>query len=72
MELVLHPDAQRRTRWRPFSRPCPAGHLFEPQAAGAIRSAVDAAIRAGETTPDLGGALSTAAVGDRVCDQMGT
>lgn len=50
----------------------PLAHLFEPHAAGATRSAAYAAIRAGETTPDLGGALSTAAVGDRVCDHMGT
>ncbi len=45
-------------------------HLGEARAAGAIRGAVDASIREGETTPDLGGGLSTAAAGDRVCDHI--
>ncbi|HKJ93004.1 MAG TPA: isocitrate/isopropylmalate dehydrogenase family protein [Longimicrobiales bacterium] len=45
-------------------------HLGAPAAAGALRSAVDACIRVGETTPDLGGTLRTAEVGERVCDHI--
>jgi 3-isopropylmalate dehydrogenase len=38
-------------------------HIGEPEAARDVEAAVRAAIRAGETTPDLGGSLDTAAAG---------
>jgi 3-isopropylmalate dehydrogenase len=45
-------------------------HLgFAPEATR-VEDAVRAVIRAGETTPDLGGVLSTTAVGDAVCRYM--
>jgi 3-isopropylmalate dehydrogenase len=40
-------------------------HLGEP-AAGAVRAAAAASVRAGVTTPDLGGAHGTRAVGEWV------
>ena len=39
-------------------------------AATAVETAVRAVIREGLTTPDLGGSLSTAEVGDRVCERV--
>jgi 3-isopropylmalate dehydrogenase len=46
-------------------------HLGFAAAAADVRGAVEAALAADETTPDLGGALDTAAVGDRVRDRIG-
>lgn len=38
--------------------------------AHAVRAAVQAAIRQGKTTPDLGGSLSTQAVGEWLCEEL--
>lgn len=43
-------------------------HIGEPAAAGLIRRAVRATVKAGLTTPDLGGMASTAQVTAAVCD----
>jgi 3-isopropylmalate dehydrogenase len=45
-------------------------HLGHTAAAVAVEQAVRRAVRAGDTTPDLGGRLATAAVGDRVCAHL--
>ncbi len=45
-------------------------HLDETAAARRIEAAVDAAIRRGATTPDLGGDLSTAEAGDWLCREL--
>lgn len=45
------------------------GYLAE---ARAVERAVHRAVRAGETTPDLGGSLGTAAAGDAVCRYLAT
>jgi 3-isopropylmalate dehydrogenase len=46
-------------------------HLGHDAAARAVESAVDAAIRDGATTADIGGSLGTAAAGDAVVDRLG-
>jgi 3-isopropylmalate dehydrogenase len=46
-------------------------HLGHPAAARRIEDAVDAAIRHGATTPDLGGKLGTEAAGDWIRDAVG-
>ncbi len=47
-------------------------HLGHAEMAQAIQSAVEAAIRAGECTRDLGGNLSTAECGDAVAKRLGS
>jgi 3-isopropylmalate dehydrogenase len=47
-------------------------HLGYPDAGGRVEAAVVAAFRAGRTTPDLGGSLSTPEVGDAVLEALGT
>lgn len=42
-------------------------HLGHDAAADEVEAAVRAAVRAGETTPDLGGRLGTASAGDAIC-----
>jgi 3-isopropylmalate dehydrogenase len=42
-------------------------HLGMPDAARRVDEAVRTVVRAGETTPDLGGTLGTTEVGDRLC-----
>lgn len=44
--------------------------LANAPAADAIERAVRAAVRAGHTTPDLGGTLDTSAVGDWICAEL--
>jgi 3-isopropylmalate dehydrogenase len=46
-------------------------HLGHAAPAQAMEDAVRAAVRAGDTTPDLGGTLSTAAAGDAVVRHLG-
>lgn len=46
-------------------------NLGHGQAAGAIEAVVVAALQADQTTPDLGGDLSTAQVGDRLVARLG-
>ena len=45
-------------------------HLGEDAAAARVERAVEESVKAGETTADLGGALSTGAVGDAVIDRL--
>jgi 3-isopropylmalate dehydrogenase len=45
-------------------------HLGHGTAAVAVEQAVRRAVRAGHTTPDLGGRLGTTAVGDHVCADL--
>ena len=45
-------------------------HLGQTEMAGAIESAVESALRAGECTRDLGGSLSTHEVGDAVAKRL--
>lgn len=45
-------------------------HLDHAEAAREIESAVAGAVAAGDTTPDLGGALSTDKVGDGICQRL--
>ncbi len=45
-------------------------HLGHATAAQAVESAVRASLAAGETTPDLGGSLSTTEAGDRIADRV--
>jgi tartrate dehydrogenase/decarboxylase/D-malate dehydrogenase len=45
--------------------------LGNDRAASTIRAAVEAALKAGHTTPDLGGTLTTAQVGDRIVERIG-
>jgi 3-isopropylmalate dehydrogenase len=45
-------------------------HVGRREAARRIDRAVDAVLTLGQTTRDLGGSLSTAAVGDAVCEQL--
>jgi 3-isopropylmalate dehydrogenase len=45
-------------------------YLGFPEVAVQIQDAVSKAIRANETTPDLGGTLGTRAVGDWICAQL--
>ena len=45
-------------------------HLGHTDMASAIEGAVESAIRAGETTRDLGGNLSTSQVGDAVARRL--
>ena len=44
--------------------------LGQPQLNLDIENAVQAALRAGKTTPDLGGTMNCAAVGDWVCERL--
>jgi 3-isopropylmalate dehydrogenase len=44
--------------------------LGHAAAADAVEASVRRAVRAGRTTPDLGGTLSTAAVGDELCSEL--
>ena len=43
-------------------------HINEPAAAALVRRAVRATVKAGLTTPDLGGVATTAQVTAAVCD----
>lgn len=43
-------------------------HIGREPAARAVEAAVECALAEGATTPDLGGSLSTTAVGDRICE----
>ncbi len=45
--------------------------LGYPQDAARVEAAVRDTIRAGNTTPDLGGTLGTEAVGSKVCELLG-
>lgn len=45
-------------------------HSGQPEAARAIEAAVAEAVRSGNTTPDLGGNLSTPQVGDFICREL--
>ena len=45
-------------------------HVGRTAAAKRIDAAVDAVIASGQTTPDLGGTLTTSAVGDAVCSNL--
>jgi 3-isopropylmalate dehydrogenase len=45
-------------------------HLRHLAAADAVEQAVRKVVREGHTTPDLGGSLGTAAVGDQVCAEL--
>ncbi len=45
-------------------------HLGHTEMAGAIEGAVESALRAGESTRDLGGSLSTSEVGDAVAKRL--
>ncbi len=45
-------------------------HLGHAEAAARIEAAAIASIRAGQTTPDLGGKLGTRAVGDWICREL--
>jgi tartrate dehydrogenase/decarboxylase/D-malate dehydrogenase len=44
--------------------------LGEPSAAGRVRRSVERLLAAGQTTPDLGGKLSTSEVGQRVAESL--
>jgi isocitrate/isopropylmalate dehydrogenase len=46
--------------------------LEEPRAAGAIRRAVEQVLAAGQTTPDLGGRLTTVEVGEELVREVGS
>jgi isocitrate/isopropylmalate dehydrogenase len=46
--------------------------LEEPRAAGAVRRAVEHVLAAGQTTPDLGGRLTTVEVGDALVREVGS
>jgi 3-isopropylmalate dehydrogenase len=45
-------------------------HSGHPEAAAAMEAAVAEAVRSGNTTPDLGGNLSTSQVGDFICREL--
>jgi 3-isopropylmalate dehydrogenase len=47
-------------------------HLGRPEEAARIDAAVRRAVADGHTTPDLGGTLGTAQVGDRIVELLGT
>jgi 3-isopropylmalate dehydrogenase len=45
-------------------------HLGHGAAADAVEASVQRAVRQGHTTPDLGGSLDTAAMGDWICRDL--
>ncbi|HEV7221253.1 MAG TPA: isocitrate/isopropylmalate family dehydrogenase, partial [Pirellulales bacterium] len=45
--------------------------LEQPRAAAAIRRAVEQVLAAGQTTPDLGGRLTTTEVGEQLAREVG-
>ena len=47
------------------------GHLGKTAEAEAVESAVQACVREGKATADVGGSLSTSAAGDAVCERLG-
>lgn len=68
------PDLVGTGRANPLAAVLTAGLLLDflghAAAAEALEDAVRAALRAGATTPDLGGALGTAQVGDWICNHL--
>jgi len=68
------PDLAGTGRANPFAAILTAALLLEHHghaaAAAAIRDAVEGAVSAGETTPDLGGTLGTEEAGRRVADRI--
>ncbi|HSM35348.1 MAG TPA: 3-isopropylmalate dehydrogenase [Longimicrobiales bacterium] len=68
------PDIAGTDRANPFAAILTAALLLEhaghQAAADAVRTAIDAAVAAGETTPDLGGRLGTRDAGERVADRI--
>ncbi len=69
------PDLAGQDRANPMAAILTAGlmleHLGHGEQAVRIERAVRASIHAGHTTPDLGGRLGTAAVGDWISDELG-
>jgi 3-isopropylmalate dehydrogenase len=70
------PDLARTDQANPLAAMLTAAlmldHLGHAAAAAALEQAVRAAVLADETTPDLGGALGTTAVGEAICRRLGT
>ena len=68
------PDIAGQDRANPLASVLTAAlmleHLGNAGAAARVEAAVDASIRAGATTPDLGGTLGTGAVGDWICREL--
>jgi 3-isopropylmalate dehydrogenase len=68
------PDIAGTDRANPFAAILTAALLLEhaghQAAADAVRTAIDAAVAAGETTPDLGGRLGTRDAGQRVAERI--
>jgi isocitrate/isopropylmalate dehydrogenase len=46
------------------------GHLGKTAEAEAVEAAVEACVREGKATADVGGSLSTSAAGDAVCERL--
>jgi len=69
------PDIAGTDRANPFAAVLTAGlmldYLGRSDAAGRVERAVAAAVQSGATTPDLGGTLGTAALGDWLADHCG-
>lgn len=69
------PDLVGTGRANPLAAILTAGmlleHLGRAADAARVEAAVRAAVRNGDTTPDLGGTLDTAAVGDRIVAALG-
>jgi len=68
------PDIAGQDRANPLAAILTAALMLEQlgyaHAAARIETAVRDSIRAGQTTPDLGGSLGTAAVGDWICREL--
>jgi 3-isopropylmalate dehydrogenase len=68
------PDIAGQDRANPLAAILTAALMLEQlghaDAGTRIEAAVDASIRAGATTPDLGGTLGTGAVGDWICREL--
>lgn len=68
------PDLAGQDRANPLAAILTAGlmldHLGHPEQAARIERAVRASVHGGHTTPDLGGRLGTAAVGDWICGEL--
>ncbi len=68
------PDIAGQDRANPIAAVLTAALLLRElgheKAAGAVKAAVDGALRDGDTTPDLGGTLGTEAAGDRLASRV--